>query len=1123
VDKIDKFKIKNQDLTDSFMPGRDKVFGAILGAAKQHAEQKGKRDQLRAMLEPEMAKGGEVHAANGLPLTFAQDKEDPDALQNWMRERQFGKVDIPAPYRVKPEEVTVARAMKAAPAAPVDEVTQGEYGPRERLRELLQKGLGKGMSKSGAARSADILTDAASFVAPPMWGYEGGQSLGRAYDAAKQGDYGTAAIEGGLGALNLLPALPGAKVLAKATEGMPAGLAIKPVGGQWLSGSRGPKSVGEFRARDDAINMNPESIQRKRDITDAHRRAYEAEPTETNRRLMETSRAVLEGAERHAAVNNWIDSNLQNYLRKQMGTPDDPVLKLAEEGVLHMPYRDVPLMSDVARAREIAGFPALGTATTDLGRMWETLTDAQIASINAGTLRDPKAMREIFDQRMAMDQNLRGNRVPGQPETLEEKSRAWDWGSAPAIVQSIREQNPWLEKLNPDEMVYRMRNRGDLGETLGVDHIIDVLREDMTTGRIRPEQLSKMSMEQAVRRTAEYDAERAAAMAKADEVAAVNLTPHRDYQNGFRMVQLDKPGQFAKESDRMGHSVRGYEPSKSHEDWSEASGNSGHSTYGHGGWEAIKSGDAQVLSFRDSKNRPHATLEIKKPRPTYQEMKKIIDGYDMDENAKMDRLFQLGYVDEAGNILPDKPNEISQIKGKVNNLVNEDYWPYLQRYVRENGMPVWPDDLDKIGLIDMRGRKLAYTSDPDKVKNIPDYITESEKQRLRSTGEFTPDSHFSDPEFASQGMKRGGLAAVHMAGGGDVAKALARALKASEKVDEVVGGGMTAAERAAAGRAAAQYIKSQSQVKPSEAFGQLMEKGFKKTATTQADRTRVGGGNIGGASFSALSAVDPNYAGKVWGVGETTTAARLANLTDPETAWTTMLGSATQLKTNPIVFDKLKREFKAALKEGKLSPELEGKINKNLALTFGEGADIRDPGIWKQADTFEKRAALADVMMGQGIPPSKGGVALGGEKSGRGVIFRPTDILKAETEPGLLHPEHGGDVPTFAAGPRLFSLEKEFMSRPDLHPGFPVLMKGEDLGYSVTPTPTEVFLPDWHRRFKEMNPERQGPGYYDLALGVKGEGLPSQELNDPYIRHLIREGFKTGGPVKKMKKRSKNG
>jgi hypothetical protein len=278
--------------------------------------------------------------------------------------------------------------------------------------------------------------------------------------------------------------------------------------------------------------------------------------------------------------------------------------------------------------------------------------------------------------------------------------------------------------------------------------VIDVLKEDLAAGRLRADQLPKMSVEQAVRRTAAYDAERAAAMAKADEVAAVNLTPHRDYQNGFRMVQLDKPGQFAKESDRMGHSVRGYEPSKGHEDWSEASGNSGHSTYGHGGWEAIKSGDAKVLSFRDSKNAPHATLEIEKPGLTYQEMKKIIDGYDMDENAKMERLFQLGYVDEAGNVLPDQPNSITQIKGKANQKVNEDYWPFLQRYVRESGADV-ERDLDKIGMFDITGYA-ARTPD------IPKYVTESEFDRWRSTGKFTPDSHFSDPEFAPKKMKRGG-------------------------------------------------------------------------------------------------------------------------------------------------------------------------------------------------------------------------------------------------------------------------------------------------------------------------------------------------------------------------------
>jgi hypothetical protein len=341
---------------------------------------------------------------------------------------------------------------------------------------------------------------------------------------------------------------------------------------------------------------------------------------------------------------------------------------------------------------------------------------------------------------------------------------------------------------------------------------------------------------------------------------------------------------------------------------------------------------------------------------------------------------------------------------------------------------------------------------------------------------------------------------------GGVVKLLKGMLSGGEKA-------LTAAQRAEAGRAAAALIKSQEQVKASEALGQQMEKGFKRTTTTQADRTRVGGGNIGGAPFPALSQADPAYKGKVWGVMDEGTASRLKNLTTPETAWTTMLGSATQLKTNPVVFDKLKRQFIDSMKQGNLSDELAEKINRNLSIKFGEGVDIRDPGIWKLADTFEKRAALADAMMGKGIDPSKGGIALGGEKSGKGVIFRPTDTLIKETEPYLLPSEFGGDVPTFAAGPRLFSLEQESMYRPDLHPGFPTLIKGEDLGVNMAPTPTEVYLPDWHAKFKKDNPERQAPGYYDLALGVKGEGLPSQELNDEYIRHLLREGFAEGGAV----------
>ena len=390
-------------------------------------------------------------------------------------------------------------------------------------------------------------------------------------------------------------------------------------------------------------------------------------------------------------------------------------------------------------------------------------------------------------------------------------------------------------------------------------------------------------------------------------------------------------------------------------------------------------------------------------------------------------------------------------------------------------------------------------------------LTPEQNQKIAETADKRL-HHFPITEEMRKDVLTNGLplysqgGTVHMAEGGDMDQ-MQLALMNKQL------GMYKAADRAKAGKMAAEAIKQEPEMKASEALGQLREKGFKRTTTTQADRTRVGGGNIGGAAFPAISNVDPEYAGKAWGVMDTGTAARLTNLTNPETAWTTMLGSATQLKTNPIVFDKLKRQFQAAMKQGLLSPELQAKINHNLSLTFGAGADIRDPNIWKMADTFEKRAALADLMMGQGIAPGKGGVALGGEKSGKGVIFKPTQTLMQETEPGLHHPEHGGNVPTFAAGPRLFQLEKEASYRPDLHPGFPMLIHGKDLGKRIKPVPTETYLPDWHKAFKKSAGGRK-PGYYDLALGVKGQGLPSQELTDAYIRHLMTEGFKRGGAVR---------
>ena len=44
---------------------------------------------------------------------------------------------------------------------------------------------------------------------------------------------------------------------------------------------------------------------------------------------------------RDVAANNWVRGNLTNYVKKHMATEADPVRKLAEEGVVHIPSEQV--------------------------------------------------------------------------------------------------------------------------------------------------------------------------------------------------------------------------------------------------------------------------------------------------------------------------------------------------------------------------------------------------------------------------------------------------------------------------------------------------------------------------------------------------------------------------------------------------------------------------------------------------------------------------------------------------------------------------------------------------------------------------------------------------------------
>jgi len=480
---------------------------------------------------------------------------------------------------------------------------------------------------------------------------------------------------------------------------------VKPKGGNWLTDDVESK-VGKMKMAD---FTPPEQLAETQRSIDAAKRIMGDDPdVQRTIRQMENE---LQVAKRNNAINQWVDRNLTNYIKNQMATPEDPVRRLAEEGITHKSdlgdYRTNPSRM-VEQRRAQAGLPEEGMAQSDLAKQWENLTDISFMS---------RPAKNVSDSRY-----------------------------------------PWIAKLDPETPVYG-GVKSDIARELGFDHIIDVLREDVATGRIRPEQLSKVSMEQAVRRTHEYDQELAAKM-NADRAAKREGLPvHKEYPEGYRWVELNKPGAFASESEAMGHSVRGYEPPKGHPDWAEGSGESGSPGYGHGGWEAIKSGKAKVYSLVDPKGEPHVTVEVGASKTLTPEKRAAQIEFLMNR-LRGEGMSEEQAMSQAVKLYPESEtlSRITQIKGKGNAAPKEEYLPFVQDFVKGGQ---WSDvgDLSNAGLRDVK-----FMTNPDVYEKylergltVPKYATEKELDELHNEYlRFAEPQNYKPPE----GMKHGG--SVHI-------------------------------------------------------------------------------------------------------------------------------------------------------------------------------------------------------------------------------------------------------------------------------------------------------------------------------------------------------------------------
>jgi len=567
------------------------------------------------------------------------------------------------------------------------------------------------------------------------------------------------------------------------------------------------------------------------------------------RSIKETTDAV--------AMDKWLDSNMKNYLKNEMGTPSDPIRLMIEKreaeilakfekdqeraqrmagraeaepdprrkanmkrqahqmlvdadaektlALQHKSHLPPDLQTpesmwtpeELASARKREGFAEEGIGKTNASQMWEQMADQAIYPTKAQEIQEFPALLEkrneaygkLADYEAKLDQKLRDKflkagidedvlkRFLENSFIVHKADAVGEADIAQKLFDNVKplpdtshfleyasNTSPWISKVDPKSSVFS----GDVSG-LNLDHVVDVIKEDLAAGRLRPEKLNALSIEQAVRRTADYDLELAKKMNAERASVRAELPVYKEYPEGLRWVELNRPGDFAAESEAMGHSVRGYEPPKGHPDWVEGSGDSGYSNYGHGGWDAIKRGDAKVYSLVDSKGEPHVTVEthpskyalrwdvVKEYMPAAtEEAKKLPNGYtDRDISDIAMRMAK-----------ENEPPSISQIKGKQNAAPKDAYLPFVQDFVKSGN---WSNvgDLENTGL-----KPIAKVPERERFESagmkLPKYLTDAEHDNL--INEYLKlTSHPTDLDFMHreygfplpdapppEGMKRGG-------------------------------------------------------------------------------------------------------------------------------------------------------------------------------------------------------------------------------------------------------------------------------------------------------------------------------------------------------------------------------
>ena len=447
-------------------------------------------------------------------------------------------------------------------------------------------------------------------------------------------------------------------------------------------------------------------------------------------------------------LQKWADTKLRRYIQNQLATEEDPIRRLAEQGISHVPNPEgFEAPGWAARQgrleRELNRTPQLGKSP--LARAWEDTTDGMIRH--------------------------------QLPEEL-----------IPVYQGTDHPINQWINKVSPDTKVWDLAGDAAL-DYMEFPHLMHELRNATRADsdlparfRLSPEQLDQLGIEKAIRHVSDINNWRAAqkAQSRVEQLSGPAIRTIKEFQEnnpkGLRWVEIREPelpplaGDFDTPEPISRGKIHDESTRKHLKDALQYEGDvMGHCVGGY--CDRVSSGDTRIFSLRDQRGEPHVTIET---NPGYLNLLDEEAGFldDMGRLPESDKELQ-NYLreyyppddlegEDGISSIRITPREklvkvwtLSQVKGKANTAPVDEYLPFVQQFLKDPGHPDFPGwgdlyDLKNTGLHDFQ--KLSSTEKDLLRGKLDRLFTNDELHKVLQENSLPWIPIDDDPDFAEGGV-----------------------------------------------------------------------------------------------------------------------------------------------------------------------------------------------------------------------------------------------------------------------------------------------------------------------------------------------------------------------------------